>query len=86
MEILTDAGFDPVDVTQHPESDAEYGMLLSTLEELPENDRVLVTLRHVENLKPREIAKILDKDTNAVTVAIHRATQKLKEILKSKDI
>jgi RNA polymerase sigma-70 factor (ECF subfamily) len=86
LEVLTEAGFDPIDHTQHPESDAEYAILLSTLNELSEKDKTLIILKHVENMKPREIAIVLEKDVNTITVAIHRATQKLKKILKIKNI
>ncbi len=86
LEVLTEAGFDPIDETQHPESDAAYKNLLSTLNELPKKDKDLIVLRHVDNMKPREIAHILDRDVNTITVAIHRATQKLKTILRTKRI
>ncbi len=86
LEVLTEAGFDPIDESQHPESDAEYRTLLSTLDELPKKDKNLIVLRHVDNMKPREIAQILDRDVNTITVAIHRATQKLKTILRTKHI
>ncbi len=85
LEILTDAGFDPIDESQHPESDASYGELIKILDELPKKERSLIVLRHVDKMKPREIAEVLGRDVNSVTVAIHRATKKLKEILKRKN-
>lgn len=86
LDALTELGFDPIDTTQNSESSTEYSLLLSTLDELPEKDKSLILLRHVDNMKPREIALILEKDINSITVAIHRATQKLKKILKTKNI
>jgi RNA polymerase sigma-70 factor (ECF subfamily) len=86
LEVMTESGFDPVDTTQDPQSDAEYSSLLATLNELHPKEKSLIILRHVNHMKPREIAEVLGKDVNTITVAIHRATQKLKLILKEKRI
>ncbi len=86
LEVMAEDGFDPHDATQDPERDAELESLLRILEELSPEDRELIILRHVENAKPREIAKLLGKDTNLISVRIHRATRKLKEIFRIKQI
>lgn len=86
LERLAEDGFDPADITQDPEADAEFSTLLGMLEELSPEDKELIILRHVENAKPREIAQLLGKDTNTISVRIHRATRRLREILKLKDI
>ncbi|OGE33956.1 hypothetical protein A3J19_00740 [Candidatus Daviesbacteria bacterium RIFCSPLOWO2_02_FULL_41_8] len=45
-------------------------------------DRQIVMLRFFEELPTREIAKIMDKKDGAIRVALYRALEKLKKILK----
>lgn len=86
LEKLTDDGFDPTDVTQNPEQDAEFQSLLKILDELSPEDKELVLMRHVENIKPREIAEQMGIDANTISVRIHRATVRLRELLNRKKI
>jgi RNA polymerase sigma-70 factor (ECF subfamily) len=86
LEVLAENGFDPADLSQNPEHDAEFESLLKILNELSPEDKELVLMRHVEGIKPREIAKQMGTDSNTISVRIHRATRRLKDILKNKRI
>ncbi len=86
LEVLAEDGFDPTDPAQRPEDDAEFESLLRILDELSPEDKELILMRHVEGIKPREIARAMDTDSNTISVRIHRATRKLKVILKTKHI
>jgi RNA polymerase sigma-70 factor (ECF subfamily) len=55
--------------------------VLQALERLPLNYREAIELRYVEGLTPREIADIVDESENVVSVRVHRALKKLKEVL-----
>jgi len=57
------------------------GALDEELAALPEGDRELLRLWAWEQLPPREIALVLDISANAVSIRLHRAKQKLKELL-----
>lgn len=46
-----------------------------------EEDQNIFLLRYVEEFSPKEVAKILDKDSNTITVRIHRIKNKLLEKL-----
>ena len=57
------------------------GALDEALAALPEGDRELLRLWAWEQLPPREIALVLDISANAVSIRLHRAKQKVKELL-----
>ena len=60
------------------------GALDEALAVLPEGDRELLRLWAWEQLSPREIALVLDISANAVSIRLHRAKQKVKELLESR--
>lgn len=51
------------------------------LDQLDLSSRELITLRYIEEFELSEIALIIDKNINSTKVAIHRAMQKLKQII-----
>jgi RNA polymerase sigma-70 factor (ECF subfamily) len=57
------------------------GALTAALASLPEADRELLRLWAWEQLPPREIALVLGVSANAVSIRLHRAKQKLRELL-----
>jgi RNA polymerase sigma-70 factor, ECF subfamily len=57
------------------------GALDDALAALPEGDRELLRLWAWEQLPPREIALVLGISANAVSIRLHRAKQKVKELL-----
>ena len=57
------------------------GALDEALAALPEGDRELLRLWAWEQLPPREIALVLGVSANAVSIRLHRAKQKVKELL-----
>jgi RNA polymerase sigma-70 factor (ECF subfamily) len=60
------------------------GALADALAALPEADRELIRLWAWEQLPPREIAVVLGISANAVSIRLHRAKQKLKELLQAR--
>ena len=59
---------------------------LRRVDELPELYREVILLRYVEGLSPKEIASIVQETENVVSVRIHRALKKMKEILEAQNI
>ena len=55
-------------------------ILLKTVKKLEPTYREVVTMRYLEELTPREIARILEITPTAVSVRITRGIEKLKEI------
>ncbi len=58
---------------------------LAAMRELPEMYKEALTLRYVDGLSPKEIAHILGESENVVSVRIHRALRKLKDMLQKDD-
>ena len=58
---------------------------VAALKELSEPYRVVIVLRYIDGLSPREIAEQLGEKENAVSVRIHRALHKLRTILSPKE-
>lgn len=48
---------------------------------LPDNYRVAITLRYIDGFSPKEIAHMLDLSENVVSVRLHRAIARLKELV-----
>lgn len=55
----------------------------AVLGELPAPYREVIVLRFVDGLSPKEIAAFLDERENTVSVRIHRALARLKQIIES---
>lgn len=80
MEKGLDIGNGINDVEQ-AENIYEKNTILQAMNQLEEKYRNVLTLRFIENLSVKEIAKVLKKTENNISVRIHRGIQKLKEIL-----
>jgi RNA polymerase sigma factor (sigma-70 family) len=75
---------EPPDERAPGELDADTARRLdlqASVAELPARDRELIALRYGADLKAREIGKLLDLQTNAVEVALHRALARLRAAL-----
>lgn len=66
------------------EKTADIKALLHKLDELEPEDKDLILMRFVDDMRPKEIASLLDLTTNVVSVRIHRAVQKLKKAYEAK--
>ncbi len=62
------------------ELDTEGRFLLGKIHSLPHTSQQVLYLRYIEDLKPKEIAEILNIGENAVSVRIHRALDDLRKI------
>jgi len=83
LDALQEAGFDPTGADDHSVSKRlEQERVLGTLSKLQDDDRQIVSMRFIEELKPQEIGEILGLSPNVVSVRIHRALKELKTFLK----
>jgi RNA polymerase sigma factor (sigma-70 family) len=67
------------------EKKEEAKMLLKAIKELPENQRVAITLKNIEGLSQQEIASVLEVSTSAVESLLSRAKQNLKKELEKNE-
>jgi RNA polymerase sigma-70 factor (ECF subfamily) len=81
LDAMADDGFDPgFDGTAGTHAAAEISLVMKALETLQEQDRDVIVMRHIDGLTPGEMAERLGITENAVSVRVHRALNRLKEI------
>lgn len=83
LDILIEDGFDPseeggVAIIQN----AEIENIKKSLSGLSEKDQEVIVMRYIDGLSLKEISDIIKESENVVSVRIHRATEKLKSIIK----
>lgn len=83
LDLLFEAGFDPPDDFQADQA-TQSELTLKILDYLSEGDREILILRYINELKPSEIAEVSGENVNVVSVRIHRAKARLKDIIDKK--
>jgi RNA polymerase sigma-70 factor (ECF subfamily) len=75
-------GIDPT-ATDQEISEARLDALraMNILKKIDSADRELVLMRYAQGYEPREIAKLLGLSANVVSVRLHRALQKMRELI-----
>jgi RNA polymerase sigma-70 factor (ECF subfamily) len=86
LDTLIEDGYDPTDKSVDIESSTELSLVMRALPQLPRHDREVVVLRHIDGLTVVEIAKLIGESENVVSVRLHRALKKLKEIVDPQNI
>jgi len=86
LDTMMDEGFDPASRGHYAiTARADYGDFMRALTRLDDMHKTVVTMRLIDDMSPREIAKILNEPENTVSVRIHRGIKKLKELLSQTD-
>ncbi|MDQ5893661.1 MAG: hypothetical protein QG640_673 [Patescibacteria group bacterium] len=84
LDNLIDAGFEPSDSRgENIEQTAEFKNVLRLLPQISQDEQNLILWRFVEDLSPKDIAEILNERENTVSVRIHRALERLKDLMKT---
>ncbi len=87
LDALKESGFDPKgDEARTIELEIECHRVTEMMDHLDEADRELLILRFVEGYGPKEIGEILGETPNAVSVRIHRAKKRLKQMYVSNEL
>jgi len=85
-KLQEEKGFDPASNDhKHIGESFDLEVLKEALDVLEEEYREVVTLRYIDGLKPRQIAKLLDQSPNLVSVRIHRGIAKVRQHLEKKE-
>ena len=85
LDNLREEGFDPADKTMRTDQAAEISMALKVLDRLPPQDREIIVWRYVDDFSLDEIADMLKKKKGTVSVAVHRAYDRLKRLLRDRE-
>ncbi len=82
LDVLLEDGFDPTGADDTgAEASLERYRMKSILSALNADERQLVTMRYIDELKPQEMATILNVSPNVISVRLHRAMAQLKKLL-----
>jgi RNA polymerase sigma factor (sigma-70 family) len=79
-DLLTESGFEITDETVSIEERTEARLLMQKLPLLPPHYHEVLVLRFVDGLSPQEIGEALGERSATVSVRIHRALHKLREL------
>jgi len=83
LELMQEAGFEPsVKTGSILEKELDAKSIIIVAKQIDEKHSVPFLMRYVDGLKPKEIAEILEIDTNNVSVRINRGLKEVKKILK----
>jgi RNA polymerase sigma factor (sigma-70 family) len=80
IEELEDSVSVLSDPTQDIELSSEGRFFIEKINNLETSDKQVVYMRFVDDLKPKEIAEILNLSPNVVSVRLNRAIERLREI------
>lgn len=82
LEMLQEEGFDPTgDDANTLTDEAAAKEALARLSGLAERDRNALLMRYAENLSVSEIAEVTGESPNAISVRLHRAIKRLRDLL-----
>ena len=83
LDELHEKGFEPASGGhQDIQNNAELAQAMKFISKLEPKKAELIIMRYVDDMSPREIAKIVGGTENSVSVSINRAMKKVKEIIK----
>jgi len=84
LEQLEEDGFMPgVDDSDDIKQKIDAETVLSKLGQIPTQYQQVIVLRYVDELSPKEIARILGESENSVRVKIHRSLKQLRKIIEN---
>lgn len=75
----------PVDERSLEEDSVRRLTLAAAMEQLADRDQELLALRYGADLTAAQIGRVLETETNAVEVALHRALARLRSIMEGKE-
>lgn len=74
-------GFDPVDLNARTDEYAEVEQAMKILAKLDKSDQDIIILRYVNDMSPKDIAMMLNEKENNISVRLHRAITKLRNLI-----
>lgn len=84
LEVLQSKGFEPGEnPLEQLQINIEANNLLDLLKQMSPSQKELLLMRYIDGLKPKEIAEVLNETPNVISVRIHRANSKLREIVQN---
>ncbi len=86
LEDLEESGFQLVSNERFDtETKLEAEKIMKLIDQLNENYREVIMMRYIDEFSVKEIAEILKESEDNISVRIHRALKKVKEIIKNNE-
>lgn len=80
--LIDDEGFEPRDEdAKNPEIVPQTREAMALLRSLDEIYRTVITMRFIDEMSPKEIARVLGVSENVVSVRIHRGIERLGKLM-----
>lgn len=73
------------EIPAEPEDEGTFARLRDAMEQLPDADREILTLRHQGQMGFKEMSELLEEPVGTLLARHHRALKKLRELLTAKD-
>lgn len=83
-QLMEENSFEPSEEKPKQEDISDGNRLLAQLDELIPAYKEILTLRYVDGLPVKDIARILNENTITTSVRIHRALKRLRKIYEEK--
>lgn len=81
LDALTQNGFDIAEIPEiSPERRFDIQQLYTKINELPDKYKDILIMRFVDDLSIPEIAEVYNEHENTISVRIHRAVDKLRQL------
>lgn len=81
LDALNEEGFDPgEDIRERMADHMEVKEMIRVLKSMPDEQRRVIVMRHIDGFGPKEIAETLDLTENVVSVRLHRAVGQLRKL------
>lgn len=85
LDELVEQGHEPTKTEEHEWINCiEVKEIICLIQSLDPIHRDVLLMRYVDELKPKEIAKIMNESQNVISVRIHRGKAELQSLLKQK--
>lgn len=82
LDYMNELGIElSVKIDESVYSDYDINHVMKCVQDLPENYSSILTMRYVDDLSIKEIAKVTDETENVISVRIHRGLHKLREMI-----
>ena len=81
LDRMMEKGYEPRSDKFDIDTEVEVNWALSVLSQLEKSDQDLITWRYVEDIGIKEIAAMLGEKENNISVKLHRALKRLKQLL-----
>ncbi len=83
LDTLQEAGYEPGKEEPQITFAADRKNILKLLDNLNEKYKEVIVMRYIDDITPKEIAKLTGESENIISVRIHRGIKKINELIQN---